>query len=414
MSESVKQISQIRILESHICGLMVIFTFFGEHFKLFGLPLYIFPLVLCILLLLVDNNFRIHRPRGISLSRIETFPTMLILSSTITLPLSVQSVGTQPYFKTVVTALIMLVVAKNIYDEESFDRILKYTLIGIIVTAAACGYELITGHHFFAKVLTNEMLYRMGRDNSFGFQINVNDNASLTALSVFIVFLCLKNKGFIKRLFFIALALIMFTTTLAIGSRLVSLAFAAVLVEFILLLLISRYTKGTMPKIIIGTIFVILCVLYLASFSVTSFLNSFSSTAYYNQDLGRILFMQWSLRTITPLSLLFGHGCGVTQQMIGGSSIHSVIVELLCDNGIILAFCFIYPIIKIQLSFSDKINRASGIILSCFATAFFLISFCSSSMLRIRSIWVFLVIVWKYYKIKVFEVEETDSSVHRI
>ena len=399
MSESIKQKSQIEILESHMCGLMVVCTFFGEHFKFIGVPIYCYPLFLCILMMLVNNNFKLKKVRRINFSRVETFPFLLIIFSTITLPFSIRIVGTQPYFKTVVTALIMLVVAKNIYNEESFEQILEYALIGIIITAAACGYELLTGHHFYAKVLIDERLYRMGRNNSFGFQINVNDNASLIALSIFIAVLYLRNKGIIKKVLIATLALILFLIMTAINSRLVLLAFMVVGIEAIVLLLISRYTKGTVPKFVVSLLFALLCILYFSSFTITGFLNTFSSSAYYNQDLDRILFMQWSLKTISPISLLFGNGCGVTQQLIGGSSIHAVIVEFLCDNGIIVILCFMNLIIKMLLSFADNIKLRIGVLLSCFATAFIFISFCSSSMLRIRSIWVYFVVFWKLYSL---------------
>lgn len=400
MNESIRQKSQIEILESHICGLMVVSTFFGEHFKFLGVPIYCYPLVLCILLMLVNNNFKIHKTKGLNFSRVETFPSLLIIFSTITLPFSIGIVGTQPYFKSVVTALIMLVVAKNIYDEESFERILKYALIGIIITAVACGYELLTGHHFFAKVLTNEMLYRMGKNNSFGFQINVNDNASLVALSIFIAVLCLRNKGIIKRVLIAILVFILFLIITAINSRLVLLASIVAGIEAVVLLLIARYTKGTIPKFVVGLLFALLSILYFSSFTITGFLNTVSSSAYYNQDRARVFFMLWSLKTISPISLLFGNGCGVTQQLIGGYSIHAVIVEFLCDNGIIVVLCFMNLIIKMLLSFADNIKLRIGVLLSCFATAFIFISFCSSSMLRIRAIWVYFVVFWKLYSLQ--------------
>ena len=407
MNKTTNQDNQLFLLESHLCGLMIVLTFFGEHFKLFGFSLYCYPIIPCIFLLLANNNFKVQIIRRINFSRIETFPILLIIFSTFTLPFSFGSVGTQPYFKTVVTALIMLLVANNIYDEKSLELVMRYALIGVIITAVACGYELYTGHHFYTRALTDERLFRMGKNNSFGFQINVNDNASLMALSVFIVIIYLKGKSFISKVFLEFLAFVLLMITSAIGSRLVFLTLIVVSIEAVILLLISRYTKGKVPRFIIGALIVIICGFYLILFNVTGFLNSVSSAAYYNQDYARVHYMQWSLKTITPLSLLFGHGCGVTQQLIGGYSIHSVLVEFLCDNGIIVASYLINLIIQIQFSFSDKINRIYGNFLSCFATAFVFISFCSSSMLRIRSVWVYLVIMWKLYSL---QLSQSDSD----
>lgn len=410
MSESVRQKSQIGVLESHVCGLMIVFTFFCEHFKFFGMPLYIYPLILCLFLLLVNNHFKIRKPKGIQFSRIETFSTILIVLATITLPFSVRTVGTQPYIKTVVTALIMLVVAKNIYDEESFELVLKYVLIGIIITAAASGYELITGHHFFAKVLTNDRLYRMGRDNSFGFQVNVNDNASLMALSVFISTFLLRAKR--KRVLSIALIVILLGITATIDARLPLLALFAVAIEMVVLIVISRLKKGAMPKIVVGTIVFVTCIIFFSIYSVSGILSLLSNNQSYQYDAARLSFMSSAVKTISPISFLFGRGCGVTQELIGGYSIHSVLIELLCDNGILAAACFMYLIIRLQFSFADRISSFRSILFPCFATAFFLISFCSSSMLRIRSIWVYLVVVWQYYMLGLFETEEMNNSAY--
>lgn len=403
MNESIRSKSQVGTLESHICGLMVVFTFFGEHFKIMGIPLYIFPLIICILLLLVDNHFKIRKPRGLQFSRIETFSVVLILFATITIPFSLRSVGSQPYIKTVVTALIMLVVAKNIIDEESFELILKYVLVGIIITVAASGYELLTGHHFFAKVLTNERLLRMGRGNAFGFQINVNDNASLMALSIFITIMCLRSRKINYRIIIIGIAVALLIITSMIDARLPILALFAVAVEYVILLVVSKHTRGNVSKVVIAFILIASCLIFFSVYTFSGVLTLLSNDQSYQYDAARVYFITSSLKTITPMSLLFGHGCGITQELIGGYSIHSVLIELLCDNGIVAAFCFVGLIIRLQFSFADQISRQKGMFIACFATAFILISFCSSSMLRIRSIWVYFALICRYYSLSLYE-----------
>ena len=400
MNEAKESRSQIGTLESHICGFMIVSTFFGEHFKLLGLPIYCYLLILCAFLLLADNHYKIRKPRIIQFSRVETFSSLLILFSIVMLPFSLGIAGSQPFFKTVVTALIMLVVAKNIYDNQSFEQVLKYVLIGIIITIAVCGYELITGRHFFAKVLTDERLFRMGRDNSFGFQINVNDNASLVALSIFPVLLLFQHKKFITRLFSVGLLIALLAIAISIDARLPLYALIIVAIEALTLFFIFRHAKGTVPKFVVGFVFLIACIIFFASFSASGFLGLISNSQSYLNDYTRLLYMQWSLKSITPFSILFGHGCGVTQSLIGGSSIHAVIVELLCDNGIFVAICLLLIILKLQLAFADKVGRFDGVFFSCFATAFFMISFCSSSMLRVRAVWVFLVLIYKLYSLK--------------
>ena len=396
MSGSIKHKSQIRILESHICGIMIICSFFGDLYKVLGIPVYCFPMLLCILLLLIDDRFRIPVPKGIRLDKIETFSFALILFATITLPFSMIKVGSLPYFKILVNSLMMLVVASNITDEESFERILTYIFIGIIITAFISEYEIRTGHHFYAKALLDDRLGRMGRGNAFGFQVNVNDNASLVSLSVFIPVMLLRKKSRMIKLIATGLVIVLISLTITINARLPQLTLAIVVIEAFFLMLVSRFAKGTVHKYIAVLIFVLAFALFFVSFSATSFLNIVSTSQNYQYDYGRILFMQSSLRSITPISFIFGHGSGVTLNIIG-YSVHSVVVEILCDYGIFVLISFLFIIFRLLLSYTDKINYFLSIFLPCFATAFLMISFCSSSMLRIYPVWLFLVIIWKMY-----------------
>ena len=402
MSETRSYKSQIRRLESHICGIMIVCSFFGEHFKVFGISIYCFPLIICILLLLADNHFRIPLPKGNRFTRIESFSFLLILFATITLPFSLNRVGYLPYTKILVNALMMIVVASNITDLESFDLVMKYFLVGILITATASGYEIITGHHFYAKTLINDRLYRMGRGSAFGFQINVNDNSSLISLCVFIPILLLRRKSMFLKLVTIGMIALLGGLAVTIDARLPLLALAIVAVEAVALLLVSRYTKGVAHKFIVGLIMVVALVLFFASFSAAGFLSIISSSQTYQYDYARLMFIQSAFKTITPISFIFGNGSGVTLNMIN-YSIHSVLIELLCDYGIIVTISFMYFMIRLQFAFADKISHFSSIYFPCFATAFLMISFCSSSMLRIYPVWLLLVIVWKKY---VFDLDE--------
>lgn len=397
MNESIKSKSQVGILESHICGLMVVLTFFGEHFKVFGVSLYCFPLVLCIFLLLLDKHFRITKPGRIRVSQIETFAMVLILFATIMLPFSSKIAGTQPYTKLVVTALIMLVVAQNSNEKESLDLILRYILIGIIITVVTSGYELVSGHHYYAKVLSDDRLFRMGRESSFGFQINVNDNASLVSLSVFPIMIYLKKSRSAMRVLCIGIICALIFIAVGINSRLAMLALMIATFEFLLLMIVSRYTKGSVSKVVFTIILLVCCAVFFASFSSSSFLRVVSDSQNFDDDYSRLLYMYWSLKTISPISFVFGNGCGVTQQIIG-YSIHSVPIEFLCDYGVFVVTCFMYYIIKMEYAFTERINKFYSMIVPCFATAFFFVSFCSSSMLRIRPIWCYFVIMWKMYR----------------
>ena len=402
MSETRSYKSQIRRLESHICGVMIVCSFFGEHFKVLGISIYCFPLIIYILLLLVNNHYRIPLPKGFVFSRIETFSLLLILFSTITLPFSISRVGSLSYIKILVNALMMLVVANTIRDLESFDLVIKYFLVGIFITAIASGYEIITGHHFYAKTLIDDRLYRMGRGSAFGFQINVNDNSSLISLCVFVPILVLRRKSVLLKLITIGMIAALVVLVVTINARLPVLALAIVAVEAIALLLVSRYTKGVVHKFIVGFIILFALVLFFASFSTTNFLGIISNSQTYQYDYARLMFIQSAFKSITPISFIFGNGSGVTLNMIN-YSIHSVLIELLCDYGIIVAISFMFLIIRLQFAFADKIAHFSSIYFPCFATAFFMISFCSSSMLRIYPVWLLLVIVWKKY---LFDLEE--------
>lgn len=379
-------------ISSHICGLFIVSLYFGEQIKILNIPLYCYFLVLTIFLLLKKESF-IIRLKKINISDLSHFSIFLILCATVVIPIVYGRVGTQPYFYCVVSSLIIFVISNYSKDDNSIELLANYAFVGLILTCVISTYELITHTHF---IKLNEYYARMGIGNAFGFQVNINDNASLIAICLFSVYFVYRKKKILS----IIIAIWSLCLIQIIDSRLVLLSIICTLMTAIVVIvfgkILSYYKQMTNLLFFLGVGVIVL--LFISFFSVDSFIYYISDSSNYKNDFARVDFMESAIKSIIGPQFLFGNGAGVTVEKIG-YSIHSLLVELLCDYGIFVFVWFMYFLIKLILSFSEKISVSSKSFITSFTVAFILISFCSSSMLRIRPIWMMFSLVWNYYRI---------------
>ena len=387
-------------IQTHLCGIMVTSLFFGERLQFLGVPLYGLLIIAYMLVRLWGNHFKIqyHGIKNFSFTRAETFAIFWILVASIMLPLSARTAGTKPYTYALITGLSIAIVSLAIKDRADLEIVMKYAMVGVFITLAATSYELITGNHLYTFT---EYYTRLGRNSAFAFQVNPNDNATVLVACVFIVIFFLRKH---KILSSILIAWIV-AATLRTGARLAVYTLFILGVEVVLLLVLSKLSgrHSSVTKFANVFLFVFVAVALSLSFSIERFLQLFSSSRDYVIDYNRFVLMRRALGTITPLSFLLGNGSGVTMLKIGYENIHSVLVEILCDNGILVVVWLLYFVIRLFFSYTDNIPMGSKVVLPCFATAFVLMCFESSSMLRIHPVWVLLAIMWRLYQINSIE-----------
>lgn len=368
--------------------------FFGERLQFLGIPFYAYAMIAFSLEWLWYNHFIIRRGglRKFSFSNLSSFGLFWILVASVMLPFSVRTAETRPYIYALITGLSIIIIVSTIRDLKDIELLMKYAMVGVAATLLVTGFELYTGRHLFQF---NEYYTRLGRNSAFGFQVNPNDHATVLVACVFVVLFFIKEHKIIATVFIALLV----GAALRVGARLAVYTLLVIGIEAVILALITRLSRkhSAATKILNIFIFIFLGLAFILSFSVEGLLGIISSSQDYLMDFNRFVLMRRALETITPLSLLLGHGSGVTMIMLGNLSIHSVLVEILCDNGVIVVLWLLFFVIKLFFSYTDDIPRRFKILLPCFATAFVFLCFESSSMLRIHPVWMLLAVMWKMY-----------------
>ena len=384
----------LSVLSKHLCGIMVTLLFFGERLQFLGIPFYAYAMIAFTLVRLWDNHFVIRRNglRKFSFSNLSSFGLFWILVASVMLPYSVRTAGTRPYVYALITGLSIIIIVSTIRDLKDIELLMKYAMLGVIATIIVTGFELYTGSHLYQF---NEYYSRLGRNSAFGFQVNPNDHATVLVVCVFVVLFFIKEHKIISTV----LIALLVGATLRVGARLAVYTLLVIGIEALILALITRLSgkHSGATKFLNIFVFIFLGLAFILFFSVEGFLGVISSSQDYLMDFNRFVLMRRALGTISPLSLILGHGSGVTMVMLGNVSIHSVLVEILCDNGIIVALWLLYFVVRMFFSYTDDIPKVFKILLPCFATAFVFLCFESSSMLRIHPVWMLLAVMWKMY-----------------
>lgn len=388
--------------EKHICGIMIVSLFFGERLQFLGVPIYGYLMMAFILVRLWRNHFKIIMNGFHSILNSNGFAWFWLFVATIMLPFSMRAAGTRPYTYALITCLTISIVYLSIDNDEDAEFLMKYAMVGVFATILVTLFELQTGNHLYQF---NDYYTRIGRNSAFGFQVNPNDHATVLVTCVFIIIFFLKRH---KILSSVLIALIVLLT-MRVRARLAIYTLIAIGIEALILLAVSRIAgkrKGA-SKFLNVFVFIFLGLVVGLSFSVDSFLQLFSSSQDYLIDYNRFILIRRALSTISPLTLLFGRGSGVTMILLGNLNIHSVLVEILCDNGILVLAWLLFFVFRLFFSYTDDIERGKKIIFPCFATAFLLLCFESSSMLRIHPIWMVFAVMWRLYLITLYDKKES-------
>lgn len=386
---------ELKKINSILCGLMVVFAFVGRQISLAGLPLYLYFLVCNVILLVVNNNMKISLSGKLHTGKLpQLFALIMIVMAVVLLPLSVSAVGFSAFINCITTAVVILVVYANCKTAEEMEALFKYIFIGHLVVCCATQYELVTGNHFIEIV--SDYYDRIGQGNAFGFQGNINDNATVLVLCLFSAIYFWKKRP----VFVTAVVIWTIYLVFCIGSRMSILAILSIVFVAVLVLLFGKIAEQRkhISKVVFPAAVVIVAIIMVFILDDTAFLDIVSNEGNYSADADRIGFLRDAFVSTAGHSLFLGNGAGMTQHLIGGRSIHSALVEVLCDYGIFTLIPLLILLVKLGMSFIERVPVWEKMFFTSFTVVFIIMSFCSSSMLHILEPWMLLVLVWKYYQ----------------
>lgn len=386
----------IESFNRYICGVAVVLSFFGSQLALFGLPLYLYFLAINLILLFINCGMKIVIPTKLTSNKeMQVFVVVTFLMATILLPISIPKATTQPYVNCCLTLLLLWTVYANGKTVEDVEFILKFVFIGLLIVCGVTQYELITGNHFVEII--SEYYERMGKDNAFGFQGNINDNATVLVTCLFSALYFLKKQPILMG------GVIAWTVYLVycIGSRMAIIAVLSIVIVAVVVVLLGKVAEynGSVTKVILYLLILLAAVLLILTIDSSKFLNMISNAQDIDSDATRVRILNDATKTTLKNSFFLGNGSGMTQYLIR-ASVHSALIEVLCDYGIFAVIPLVVLLAKLLTSFVYRIAIGKKIYITGFAVVFVLMSFCSSSMLRIQEAWIVLALVLRYYHLE--------------
>ncbi len=288
---------------------------------------------------------------------------------------------------------IYLIVCTAMKKKDTLSLYSKALLICILITIVACVFEIYSGTHY---ANFDERYQRMFGNLTAGFQVNVNDNATLLCLMIPASLLIVQSR--IKYLVAFALVALVFQ----IGSRLCDISLVVSMLLFLALGLYSkvgdRNSKRTYKVILFCTMGLLAIAVGLLFDPIYSMLVSMSGESLSTtviDDSFRVDRILETLSLSVDPGFLIGNGPGATQRIMGYSP-HCSIFELLSDYGIVV-FATLIPLLSAFFSaFKGKGSLMNRVLCTVFPVFFVMVSFCSSSMLRIHCVWVILAILFCY------------------
>lgn len=372
-----------------LISLAIISVAFGDIYKIAGIvPVYLAFLAVAVIFE-AGTMFR-QKPD----TPLHFFALSWILFATFDLALHFDNSNMTIYFSSCANSLFIYLIACTALKKKDVLSLYSKALIAcVLITIIACVIETYTGIHY---VNFDERYRRMFSSLAAGFQVNINDNATLLSLMIPAVLITMRAKT--KYL----IAFILLVLVVQIGSRLCNVSIAVLLLLSAGLGLYSkigdRDSKRTYKVFLIcifGIVAIIMALFLDSIYSALVSLSGESLSTTTADDLFRVdRITDTILLSLNP-GFLIGNGPGATLEIIGYSP-HCSVFELLSDYGIVVFASLLALSAPFFSAFAKRGGLMNRVLLTAFPVFFLMVSFTSSSMLRIHCVWVILAILFCY------------------
>lgn len=376
-----------RNLVDYLMIISIALTFTGETIKVFAMPLYLYGFLLTIICMSITELYKFK------LTMIDLFAFIWLISATFGVLAYQNSIGKQQYYSTITDCVLILCASAYCKSIERVDLCIKTIAIVFIPFLIVNTIELITGIRFSNM---SDMYLRMSRDSAASFFVNVNDNTTVIVCTLFIV--CLYNTQHTKwKMILIGAGVIIVAF---IGSR---LAMFTCIVVFTFKLITSYVYKkvgnvGSIKSILIIIAPLILIIVIGSYINSSTLIQKISSDSEIGSDIFRLQLLSTAIAKIGDASIILGMGPGGAFDMLHTNP-HAMLFEMLLDYGIVVFSLLLTIIGKLVLSFKKNIPFKDSQVYCSFAIAFVIMSFCSSSMIRIRCVFIIMTVIYKKYRL---------------
>ena len=260
-------------------------------------------------------------------------------------------------------------------------------------------YEMLTGFHW------TEPLSIWSRDNLRLFFANPNDCGTWLVLCYcFVLFYQAVRRSHI--VWFVLAWIPTFVLVLETGSRACLIGIVLLPVLYAASKLFIHMTNNSKQALrmllatgsIAVTALALIFALYLTVGDAVGLLDFITQDASNAQsNLTRVELIIQSFELITDYAMM-GCGAGQSVQYLGTNA-HNLFLELFIEYGFVIGGIFVYMLVSIFARFFHRrIPAGERAFCFSFTCSFIIISISSSSINRLRIMWVLLVLVFLYHK----------------
>ncbi len=378
---------------NHMVFIVIILMSTGEVFRLFSIPLYVYALGFALAVYLISclkNNGKVRSNKLVVLViswLIWGFILMLFTEVHYTFGF---------YISLILNLTIVLLITLTAIDEQKALYYSSAVIIGHIASLAVSIYELRTGNHL---VTLDAHYSRIFDYNAFGFQVNVNDNTSALFIGMFLILvsIIITPKYRLGKAFIL---LITFYVIVEIGSR---TGMGSILLSgslFLYTYFVSKVVHRRKLRFIVDFAFFTLILFGLTAVFydndlISVIIGIYGDKAVYS-DQSRLEILRAGIYYASE-RFFFGLGPGVVTFKIGTNP-HFLFMEILADYGFIILFLFLGVIMTIAKTNHLQVEPQLKSTMIAFALGFITISVASSSLIRVRVVWIVLAIMFSLHR----------------
>ncbi len=398
-----------RQLKSYLFGLLVISFNFGDYFKIAGRAYsqYIAAVLMLLSIPELMGVFRQYKKQGQE-KRIVLFLVVFWAAASMVQVFWVGDIaswklGIRSLFINLFICFEMCVLFRN---NQEYLLVMKSIEVSLLLSIAVGLCEVFVGIHFDTNV--QEAAFR---DEIRSFLGNPNDYATWIILCLLGVTLyyAKRKRRYICIVEWVLGLFVIYHTGSRSGMLSVLTAVFFILMGNALKFVGSTRDGATGKKKAFHVLGIVSAMalggLFLLGGDVVAIINKFSSAS--TSDVFRLKIIEGSLGVALKY-VLMGAGANQTTFYVGINP-HNFLLELFADYGILVAAVIIYILWKIFIRmFDEKGITAYGIACYAFVPTFLLISIASSSMARLRIMWVVLLL---YYFVSAEQTKERKSRI---
>lgn len=376
-------------------GLLIVSVNFGTVLRIAGINISNFVSILFIASYLYENNMKIYIETEKNKCAIVLFLIWILYGLVQIIIVKDLELFFGFYSILVNNAFLFISILLVVGNEYEFRFILHIVTLCIWMNIIASGWEYFSGN-----IIVSQKYLLADRQYIAGFIGNFNDFCTYMYFGciLFLIQLYFSNHKF-EKIFCIVGIVLSVSIILFDGARGGVFSIVLFVPCFILFMIIDKsMVSESVSRFIYMIIF--LCVFLFAYFTIKTN-GIYETLAFLDRsdggdivsDRGRLSLIISCLRA-TLDTLGFGVGPGQSNIVCGGINVHNFYIEILCEYGVLICMFVIYLSFWVPMQRKFNMPPYLNAVTQSFAVTFIIASVTSSSINKMRMLWIFLALIF--------------------